>query len=126
MRGYTIATTAFALGTNSKWVDNILSHYRVPGVKQSHQGISRTVSFEAVRVLALALQLADRFPNAAAEALELARAVISDSGGVVQLSPALVLTADLAGLDEWLTKRLALAVEAAPIPRRGRPRTRDR
>lgn len=126
MRGYTVATTAFALGTNSKWVDNVLSHYRLPGVKQSHQGISRTVSFEAVRILALALQLADRFPNAVAEALELARAVISDSGGVVQLSSALVLTADLPGLDEWLAKRLALAVEAAPIPRRGRPRTRDR
>ena len=52
-RAYTIATIGVALGVDSKWVDNVVSHFAVSGVVSARQGISRKISVTGVLELSL-------------------------------------------------------------------------
>jgi hypothetical protein len=45
-RVYTIATAALALNISTKWLDNILSHNKILGVRQNRQGVARRFSIE--------------------------------------------------------------------------------
>jgi hypothetical protein len=51
MRAYTVATTAVTLNVPTKWVDNVLSHYHVPGVARNQQGVSRKLTYQAILTL---------------------------------------------------------------------------
>ena len=57
MRAYTVAASAFTLGVNTKWLDNVLSHHRVDGVFQQRQGISRRLTPAALLTLEIAARL---------------------------------------------------------------------
>lgn len=119
MRGYTVVTSAVALNVDYKWLDNLLSHHVVSGVRQARQGVSRTVSFEALRLIAIALELAGELqtplPRALVWAGRLAAGENPAQAGNLTISVA------LEAIDRRLAERLAYAVEVAPIPRRGRP-----
>ena len=119
-RAYTVGTAALALDVPTKWLDNVLSHFQVPGVTQERQGISRRVSLEGVLQLALALRLIDDLEIPTANALRLARS-ISQVGGQHQTSSGISIGLDLSTIRAGLEARLAQAVEIAPVPRRGRP-----
>jgi len=124
-RAYTVGTAALALDVPIKWLDNVLSHFQVPGVLQERQGIPRKVSLEGVLQLALALTLIDDLELPIARALHLARTV-SESGGQHRTSRGINIGLDLSTIRAGLEVRLAHAVEIAPVPRRGRPRTAAR
>lgn len=119
MRGYTVVTSAVALHVDYKWLDNLLSHHAVAGVRQSRQGVSRTVPYSALRDIAIALELITQLQIPLPHALAWASRI---SGGE---NPGLIgmlrLSVDLDTLDRHLLDRLAYAVEVAPVPRRGRP-----
>lgn len=119
MRGYTVVTSAVALQVDYKWMDNLLSHYSVAGVRQARQGVSRTVPYPALFVIALALELTRELHMPLPKALEWANRVSSGEnpakGGYVGIA------IDLEALERQLLDRLAYAVEVAPVPRRGRP-----
>lgn len=119
MRGYTVAASALALNVEYKWLDNLLSHYSVPGVKQARQGVSRTLPFSSLKLIALALQFIEEFDASLVRAIHWATQLVEASGPVIRRD--LSVVADLESLDEWLHKRLAYAMEVAPSPRRGRP-----
>jgi hypothetical protein len=119
MRGYTVVASAVALGVDYKWLDNLLSHHTVPGVRQARQGVTRTVSHAALRVIALALELMASFQVPVPEALAWAARLTAGENPV--RVGRLTLGIDAEELDRWLTERLAYAVEVAPVPRRGRP-----
>ncbi len=124
MRAYTVAATAVALGVSSKWVDNVLSHHRVPGVHQARQGIARRVTPAALLILDIALGLVRSLGLPLPQALETARRLIDARGDVVALTGAasIQIRADVEALREDLNVRLERAVEMSPTPRRGRPR----
>ena len=121
-RGYTVATVALALGAPFKWVDNVLSHYSLEGVSQSRQGVARVIGFEAVFQLALLSNLSETL-SVPVEAgiggsLLLARTGEWRPGGGI------IVRIDREEALENLRAQLAAAVEAAPLPRRGRPATK--
>jgi len=124
MRAYTVATTAVTLGVGRKWVDNVLSHHRVPGVLQEKQGIVRRVTPVGLLTLDLAITLVRSLAIPIAEGLEMAHRLIAARGTEIQLPGALSirLRADVSAVARDLENRLARAVEMSPTPKRGRPR----
>jgi hypothetical protein len=119
-RAYTIATAALALGTSVKWLDNVLSHNRVPGVAQERQGISRRLTVEALLILALAVLLIQELGLPTSKAITLAEGLTRNDGRY-SAHQGLNLNLDLAPFRLQLLERLENAVEIAPIPKRGRP-----
>lgn len=124
MRAYTVAATAVALGVSSKWVDNVLSHHRVPGVEQAKQGVTRRVTPSALLTLDIGLRLVRALGLPLPQALETSRRLIDAGEGGIALSGAksIQITADVTALTNDLNARLERAVEMSPTPRRGRPR----
>jgi hypothetical protein len=119
-RAYTIATAALALGTSVKWLDNVLSHNRVPGVAQERQGISRRLTVEALLILALAVLLIQELGLPTSKAISLAEGLTRNEGRY-SAQQGLNLGLNLASFRLQLLERLENAVEIAPIPKRGRP-----
>jgi hypothetical protein len=122
MRAYTVATAAVALGVRAKWVDNVLSHHSVPGVFQSHQGVTRRLTAEAVSVLEIALRLTRGFGIPLNRSLDLAVAAVSRGSPVSREVHGCEIRIDALAIRSELDHRLAEAVEFVPVPRRGRPR----
>jgi hypothetical protein len=118
-RGYTVTTVALALGTSAKWVDNVLSHYPIPGVAQSKQGVSRRISLDAVFHLSVLNRLTERLRIPIEAAIEGARLLAAESRWAIDES--LELSFQRAPALAQLHSRLEYAVESAPLPRRGRP-----
>lgn len=119
-RAYTVGTVALALDVPPKWLDNILSHHRVPGVVQERQGVARKVTSDGLLHLAVAIRLIQDLGIPAGNALQLAGA-LAETGGTHRTPSDLNLSLDVTRLRGELETRLAQAVEIAPVPRRGRP-----
>ncbi|MBA3644714.1 MAG: hypothetical protein H0W63_00910 [Gemmatimonadaceae bacterium] len=118
-RGYTVATIALALDISAKWVDNVLSHQTIPGVTQSRQGVPRRISFEGAFVLWVVSRLSESLRIPADLAVSGAQALAQT--GSWEAGAWLTVSLDLATAMNELQSRLAYAVEAAPMPKRGRP-----
>ena len=121
-RAYTVATAALALGLPIKWVDNILSHYRLPGIQQERQGVARRLTVEGLVALALVALLIHELGLPATNAITLAKDMIEHSGRH-SAEQGLTIEIDLQAFQNGLLGRLEHAVEIAPAPRRGRPPT---
>jgi hypothetical protein len=119
-RAYTVATAALALGTSVKWLDNALSHNRVPGVAQKRQGIARRLTVEGMLVLGLAVLLIQELGLPTQKAIALAED-LANSEGRYLAQQGLSLAVDLPSFRAGLLERLENAVEIAPVPKRGRP-----
>jgi hypothetical protein len=118
-RAYTVATVALALGVDSKWVDNVLSRFSLVGVMQSRQGVSRKISTEGALQLATILTLSEVLRVPVEAAIERSRQ-LAESGELF-VGAGLYLRLDRREQLRDLQLRLEYAVEATPIPRRGRP-----
>jgi hypothetical protein len=118
-RGYTVATVGLAIQTSTKWVDNILSHYSIPGVAQSRQGVARRISFAAVFQLSIVGRLSETLRMPVDVAIAGARILAAEGRWTVDDGLTVTINRDAALAD--LQARLEYAVEAAPLPRRGRP-----
>lgn len=119
-RAYTVATAALALEMPAKWVDNILSHNKVPGIRQERQGVARHLSIEGILVLALTTLLIDELGMPTVKAIVMADGIMRSSGRYLARR-GLSVQLDLPAFEASLIERLESAVEIAPIPRRGRP-----
>ncbi|HEY8166167.1 MAG TPA: hypothetical protein VIF83_11495 [Gemmatimonadaceae bacterium] len=122
MRGYTLAAAAVTLRVSHKWLDNVLSHHPVPGVRRTRQGVRRLLSPAALHQLEIALVLTRSLGIPFSIAIPLA-AEIHESGGSLDLPGArrVHIAMDLSALISDVDRRLADAVESAPTPKRGRP-----
>ena len=119
-RAYTIATAALTLGMSIKWLDNTLSHIRIPGVQQERQGVARRITIDGLLVLTVATLLINELKIPLAGAIELAEKLITN-GGQYSSPEGVSLQLNLIKLTASLFERLENAVEVAPVPRRGRP-----
>ena len=120
-RAYTVATAALALDMPAKWVDNVLSHYFIHGVRQERQGVARRLTIDGLMLLALTALLTHDLGIPAGKAIAVAEHVVR-GGGSYTSSQGLHVELDLASFRADLLEQLEHAVEIAPIPRRGRPR----
>lgn len=120
-RAYSVRTTALALGVPPKWVDNVLSHYDIPGVASQRQGIEREVGDLGVLVLELIrvlnYELGIPIPRAVIIAIGIAADAnarfVSPSGAEIRFSRT--------AIEVRLREQLIDAIEATPRMRRGRP-----
>jgi hypothetical protein len=119
-RAYTIATAALTLEMPVKWLDNTLSHIKIPGVRQEKQGVARRITIDGLLILAIAALLINELGVSLSRAAAIAETVASNNG--LYTSPGSVgIQLDLEGLRFRLLERLEHAVEVAPVPKRGRP-----
>lgn len=118
---YNTAAVAAAIRVDPKWVDNVLSHNHIAGVQSESQGVARKLSLAAVTLLALARKLTDELEIPCAGALRIAGRLLDDPDGKLALSPDFRLVLNSDAFRAHLLDELALAVEATPTPRRGRP-----
>jgi hypothetical protein len=119
-RAYTIATAALTLEMPAKWLDNTLSHIKIPGVRQEKQGVARRITIDGLLVLSIAALLINELGLSLSRAARMAETLASNKG--LYTSPGGVgIQLDLDGLRFKLLERLEHAVEVAPIPKRGRP-----
>ncbi len=121
-RAYTVATAALVLRMPIKWVDNVLSHYQVSGIRQERQGITRRLSIEGILILALTVILIDELGMPTGRAIIVAEEIMKGRGRLFTRQ-GLSVEIDLPAFESGLIERLESAVEIAPIPRRGRPPT---
>lgn len=127
MRGYSVATAALALGIESKWLDNLLSHNRVDGVSQARQGVSRRLSPAALHVIATVHRLNWELQVPVAAALRLAHQLWRSPQADDELDTATVRNGELelhlgrASVRAHVAAAVAEALEMAPRPKRGRP-----
>ncbi len=119
-RAYTVATAALALGVPMKWVDNVLSHHKLSGIRQHRQGVARHLSVEGLVLLALTAVLVDQLGLPTTKAIVVATEIIKGNGRYTS-GQRLSVEIDLASFRTELLEKLESAVEIAPVPRRGRP-----
>lgn len=128
MRGYSVATSALALGIEYKWLDNLLSQNRVHGVTQSRQGVQRRLAPEALYIIATVHRLNRGLQIPVATAVELAhelwRTPASASSGDAAVVPldGISLAVRREELRALVNEAVVGALEIAPRTRRGRPR----
>ena len=119
-RAYTIATAALTLRVQAKWLDNTLSHIRVPGVKQERQGVARRITIDGMLILGIAALLIHELSMPLAAAIAIAQG-LARNGGEHTTREGVWIRLNLERLRSTLLERLETAVEIAPLPRRGRP-----
>jgi hypothetical protein len=119
-RAYTVATAALTLEMPAKWLDNTLSHIKIPGVRQEKQGVARRITIDGLLVLSIVALLIKELGLSLSRAARMADTLARNNG--LYTSPGGVgVQLDLEGLRFELLERLEHAVEVAPIPKRGRP-----
>lgn len=128
MRAYTVTTVAVALDVPAKWVDNLLSRHTLPGVTRSRQGVPRRLTEEAVIVLELVLRLTEELAIPSPRAVTIAASLVKGSRPLARhaAGEASELVVDIDSIAREVNRRLADAVEFAPVPVRGRPPRRQR
>ena len=119
-RAYTIATAALTLEVPGKWLDNTLSHIKIPGVRQEKQGVARHITIDGLLILSIVALLIDELGVSLTRAAKAAE-TLSKNDGRYTSSGGLEIRLDLEGLRIKLLERLEHAVEVAPVPKRGRP-----
>ena len=119
-RAYTVATAALALAMPVKWIDNILSHNTIAGVRQEKQGVARRLSVEGLLVLALTALLIHKLGLPTNRAITIADEIMKGDGRYAP-GQGLTVEIDFSAFQAGLLERLENAVEIAPVPRRGRP-----
>jgi len=119
-RRYTLTTAALTLEVSPKWLDNVLSHHRVPGIEQSRQGVARRLTIDGIVILALSLLLIQELGLPVGRAIDVAR-IMAIHHGRYDTTRGMSIVFELPRFRSELLERLEGAVEVAPIPRRGRP-----
>jgi len=120
-RHYHVDIAVFAAQADRKWVDNLLSHFDVPGVEAAKQGVARRVSAHGVYHVALTRRLAEEAGMSVATALSVARQLLTTDANHVALGPGLELRIDRQLFQRGVDELIAEGVEAIVPRRRGRP-----
>jgi len=102
-------------------VDNLLSHFDVPGVYGGRQGVPRRIAAEGIYHIALVRRLHRELGLGVSDAVSLATTLLSTGGGQFSLGDRLALHFDGAGFRLSIDAAIADGVESVVPARRGRP-----
>jgi hypothetical protein len=119
-RSYHVEIAQHATHAERKWIDNLLSHFDVPGVLRARQGVARRISVSGIYHIALIRQLNHELGISVSAAVPLAIQLLQNQAN--QVSPWLTLHVDTAGMKDAIDHRIDEAVEVSAPARRGRPR----
>jgi hypothetical protein len=123
-RSYHLQLAAYAADADPKWVDNLLSHFDIPGVELAGAGVPRRIAPTGVYHIALirALTRAAHFPTHAAVTIAAQLLGADESPAAsLELTPAIELRLDAPVFRRQIDARIADAVDTIAPRRRGRP-----
>ena len=124
MRSYSSVAVAVALGVPSKWLDNLLSHHRLPGVDRGRQGIVRRISDTGLLAIEVVRLLVADLTVSIGRAAELTRIALEsrDGGQSILTTPSgAALVLPLVEIERRLRAQIVEAVEMVAERPRGRP-----
>jgi len=121
-RLYHVEVARHAAETDVKWIDNLLSHFDIPGVEGGRQGVARKISRDGVRHIALIRRLNRDLRVPVSHAAAIATRLLAGESARAIVGSGLELHIDRLALDEEIDRRISEAVEASTLPRRGRPK----
>ena len=122
MRSYDVGVASLVIDAPAKWTDNLLSQHTVPDVMSVTNGVTRRISHAGLLRLAVTRELHATVGLSVAGALAAAGRLLEPANAGVIAIGHISVGIDLAALENRVQERLALALESAPRPRRGRPR----
>jgi hypothetical protein len=122
VRFYHIEVAQHVVGADKKWVDNLLSHFEVPGVERARQGIARRISSRGIYHIALIHRLNRELGISVSSALPLSARLLASHDGRVGVGLWLELEVDLPSMQNRLDRLIEEASEISAPARRGRPR----
>jgi hypothetical protein len=108
----------------SKWVDNVLSHYPVVGVRQGTRGVARKIDQRGLLALELCKILSKELGVPLANAVAIANDIVNSRSSSVEeyrVAPGVVLQFSLEAVESDLFTRVRDASESVAVVRRGRP-----
>ena len=129
MRTYNVRMIALVVRAPIKWVDNILSHHRIPGVVAGTRGVERRVSDDGLLCIELCRLLTHDLGVPLGRAAAIAQQVVArepEARKRLPLGSGIVLELPMDEIDQRLRTRLIDAAEAVAQVRRGRPPKRAR
>jgi hypothetical protein len=120
-RLYHVEIARHAAGADPKWVDNLLSHFSVPGVESARQGVARRITLSGVYHVALIRRLNRELGVSVSSAVALASRLLASDSARTSVAPGLELHIDRSALERDVDRRVSESVESSSRPRRGRP-----
>ena len=121
---YHIDIAGYAANADRKWVDNLLSHFEVPGVEQGRRGSARRVTQAGLYHIALVRVIARELGSPLRTSVALAATLMRTESPELPVMGTLVFKFDRDGFQREVDARVAEAVEAIVPARRGRPPAR--
>ncbi|HSQ31053.1 MAG TPA: hypothetical protein VLN49_14440 [Gemmatimonadaceae bacterium] len=121
---YHIDIAGYASGADRKWVDNLLSHFEVPGVEQRRRGAARRVTQTGLYHIALVRAIAQELGAPIKTSVALATTLMRAHPSELPIFGTLTLRFDRDRFQRDVDVRVAEAVEAIVPARRGRPPAR--
>jgi hypothetical protein len=120
-RFYHVEVVRHAADVDLKWVDNLLSHFDVPGVQRWRQGVARKISLDGIYHVALVRRLNRELHLPVSAAVTLAKRLLAGESDYPVVVSGIELRIDRPALEAEVDRRVDEAVEASTRPRRGRP-----
>ena len=125
MRSYHVDIAEYVTVAERKWIDNILSHFDIPGVVSSRRGSPRRITPTGIYHIALARQITRELNTTLSAAVALAQRLLQSDAGELPVCRGLSLRFDPREFQAAIDLRIAEAVEAVVPARRGRPPKRE-
>jgi len=124
-RRYSIAVVALAADAPPKWVDNLLSQHRLPGIRSERRGVAREIDEAGALAIMVTRRLHADLEMTVARAVDCARQVIEsrESPSQIRLGHGISIVIDIPALERQLRHAIVAAMEGFVQPRRGRPRS---
>jgi hypothetical protein len=119
---YHVDIARHAAAADHKWVDNLLSHYEIPGVEGGRQGSPRRVSRDGIQHIALVRLLTQEFEISVRSAVDTAKRLLVADSAPLPFGSGLELRLDLESFRLSVQALIDDGVECVTPARRGRPR----
>lgn len=123
MRSYHIDIARHVTDAERKWIDNLLSHFDIPGVERSRRGSPRRITATGIYHIALARHIVLELSTTLKAATALAEALLRSNELHLPVFEGLSFRFDRHAFESAVDARIAEAVEMIVPARRGRPPT---
>jgi hypothetical protein len=123
-RSYHVDIATFAADADRKWIDNLLSHFDIPGVDGGRQGVARRLSLLGICRVAMIRRLTRELGVSAAVAVSLTGQLFETDTTHLELGPHLQLRFDRRAFERDVETAALEAAESLAPARRGRPPAR--
>jgi len=120
-RLYHVDIARHVAAADSKWIDNLLSHFSIPGVDGGRQGTARRITAEGICHITLVRTLASEVGLSLSAATALARRLLQIQGGDLPITRWVGFRFERRAFEEEIERRIAEGVESVAPARRGRP-----